>query len=159
MKLTMPPYDAELVAAIEEHLEQDYWTEIEGTSGTASTPGCDVTRARGMRRKAYSRPMIQVYEDGLSSGMPVAQPACPSCGDFSRSWKCDVHESVKGFGMPRWLANAYRGRLERQQALLELVNEGSLQPIGPRVVGVDCETAEGVVSFTIEATRRRPDGG
>lgn len=92
MKLTMPKYDAELVAAIEEHLDQANTTvidrELDARDGTVTT------FARGRRRKSYPRPMFQVLPDTNGIAFQEHIRPCPACDRWDRSWSCPDHPEV-----------------------------------------------------------------
>lgn len=101
MRTPFPKYDADLVAAIEEHFQLDtmteiipeyQWNHIDATDGDFTFP-----EARGSAEstvqpyRAYSRPMFQVYRDGVNSGLRINHTPCPDCDDWSRTPKCSVH--------------------------------------------------------------------
>lgn len=97
MKTPFPKYDPELVAAIEDWLEIDTATEIFETT-PPNHDGLVYTAARGKHgtgaqtSNSYSRPMFQVFADGVGSALmrPYRDP-CPACDDWSRTSKCEEH--------------------------------------------------------------------
>lgn len=89
MKIPKPTYDAKLVAAIEEYLDQDHLTEIEIEQ---EDHGLKYTYARGRVRKSYPRPMFQIIPDTPLSSRPTTP--C-QCDRFDRSWNCPEHPEIE----------------------------------------------------------------
>lgn len=89
-KIPKPTYDPDLVAAVEEHLCQEYWTEIYQTAGPDDN-GLLTHYTNGADTKTYSRPMFQLYKDGASSSFPVNYTPCPDCDDFAYTSNCETH--------------------------------------------------------------------
>jgi hypothetical protein len=104
VKLKWPGFDAKTVAAIEDYLELDLLTEISWREGEEDGWDRKRVEALGVYRFAargrytatnHSRPMIEVFGDGVGSGMaPRARESCPDCDDWSRTAVCDVHPEL-----------------------------------------------------------------
>ena len=92
-KIPKPAYDAKLVAAIEEYLDQDYLTETE-TETEQEAGGLKYTHARGRARKSYPRPMFEIILDTSFSAQPVNVTPC-QCDRFDRSWNCPAHPEIE----------------------------------------------------------------
>ena len=98
MKIPQPTYDPDLVAAIEEHLDQDAQTEIMYTEPMGGA-GFELTRsrARGANTgRLHTRPIFQIIGDQAGNGRNLGRtPApCAACYDFSRTWNCPDHAEV-----------------------------------------------------------------
>ena len=89
-KIPKPTYDPDLVAAIEEHLCQEYWTEIDHNL-PANEDGLVYYYAVGADTKTYSRPIFQLFKDGASSSFPADYTPCPDCDDFAYTSNCETH--------------------------------------------------------------------
>ena len=115
MRTPFPKYDADLVAAIEEHLQLDAMTEIveleiEWMHCADVDHGLKFPMARGLLESSvqpyrnYSRPMFQLYHDGVTSALShrSASTACPDCDNFAYTSKCTTHSeqalAAKGLG-------------------------------------------------------------
>lgn len=97
-KIPKPRYDAAVVAAIEDYLDQEEQTEIAGhypahfceDDGliTLTTIG-----ARAARRRAnYVRPMFQAIPLGASSTIAVRDTdPCPDCDNWAYTSRCAQH--------------------------------------------------------------------
>lgn len=94
-KIPRPVYDAEVVAAIEEHLELDRLTALEFTAGLGhADDGLKVFHAVGATTRTYNRPMFQVLSTEAFSCAPLPIRPCPDCDDWARSWKCEKHHEL-----------------------------------------------------------------
>ena len=94
-KIPRPVYDAEVVAAIEEHLDQDRLTELEFAANLGHPDdGLKVFHAVGSVTRVYNRPMFQVLSTEAFSCAPLPVRPCPDCDDWARSWKCEEHHEL-----------------------------------------------------------------
>lgn len=91
-KIPRPTYDAEVVAKIEEFLDQNYTTEVEYTEKYPDD-GIEYTYARGRARKSYPRPMFQIIPRDAFSGSGHSVTPC-QCDRFDRSWNCELHPEI-----------------------------------------------------------------
>lgn len=161
MKLKPPQFDAELVAAIEEHLDMQYSTMVVERIPMDDEPELQVKRALGYyiarRSGNYTRPMLQILPNEAFSGMlPHPRIQCPACYDFSRSWNCPDHTAVRSvvekiieraeepvFGVPAALQQAYE-RIIANACQPQERNAYAIQVVG--------RTEDGPQSFTYDTT-------
>lgn len=94
MKIPFPKYEAETVAAIEEHLEQARNTEAMETD-TLGQPEDGLIRTWSWGHRAYSRPMFEVLHTEASSSMRISHTPCPDCDDWSRTSRCETHHELR----------------------------------------------------------------
>jgi hypothetical protein len=94
-KIPRPVYDAEVVAAIEEHLDQERLTAIESAANLGhADDGLKVLFAVGGETRTYNRPMLQVLPTEAFSCSRLPARPCPDCDDWARSWKCEEHHEL-----------------------------------------------------------------
>lgn len=91
-KTPKPAYDAEVVARIEEYLDQDYLTEIIHTE-KVSDDGIQYLYAAGRTKKSYTRPMFQLIWYSAFSGTGPRVTPC-QCDRFDQSWACELHPEL-----------------------------------------------------------------
>jgi hypothetical protein len=95
VRIPRPTYDAELVEAIEEHLNQEQLTSPSHADYIGG--GLKVTHYLGEDTKLYARPIIQIMNDNgaaLTTTTTTYRRPCPHCYDFSRTWKCPDHHEL-----------------------------------------------------------------
>ncbi len=100
MKTPFPEYDALRVDAIEEHLDQQYLTEIVAVQSDQDLPGMQVIFARGAMicdrpGGTHFRPMLQIIPRDAYSGCPGFVEPCPACDRWDRSWNCPEHPEIE----------------------------------------------------------------
>lgn len=91
-KTPPPTFDPELVADIEDYLDQAHQTEITYSQDVGENqPGLRYDYARGRVNKTYSRPVFQVIDDryGFEDKWPRTEHC--QCFEFHLSWNCDQH--------------------------------------------------------------------
>jgi hypothetical protein len=102
MKTPFPKYDAALVADIEHHLSIDRATEPDGFGAepVPGMPGLLFTTHKGrwgtpaQGRRECSRPMFQIFGDGIGSAMRQSVTPCPDCDDWARTSRCAEHHEL-----------------------------------------------------------------
>lgn len=115
MKTPFPKFDPELVAGIEEYFRINHATADSGPpSMEGSAPGLLFHTANGRHGtpeqpyRAYSRPMFQIFDDGVGSAMRQSVTPCPDCDDWSRTSKCAEHyELAWNAKTKRWDGRPY----------------------------------------------------
>lgn len=111
-KLPRPTYDPELVADIEDYLDQLANTEIIYHM-ERGLDGWEIQRAAGRYKGTYSRPMFETFEDGVTSAIRKSYPdPCPACDDWSRTSKCTEHYEIA------WQDGEFKGPVAEPRPVL-----------------------------------------